>query len=163
MKKIHTLFALLLFAFVLSSQAYSQTPAEADPADASTQTYAEMNFQSELIDYGTIDNGADGVRIFQFTNTGEAPLKITSARGSCGCTVPQWPREEIAPGESGEIKVTYDTKRTGPFSKSVTLNYNGSPAIKVLKIKGVVNKPEPAPSFDAPQTAPAVTPAEKKQ
>jgi len=103
-----------------------------------------IKFEKETIDYGTITQGADGNREFQFTNEGKEPLIITKATGSCGCTVPTWPREPIAPGESGVIKVKYDTKRIGSFTKSVTINSNASNAVKVLRIKGVVKKEEAA-------------------
>lgn len=109
---------------------------------------AEITFEMETIDYGTIDQGANGQRIFTFTNVGKEPLIITNAKGSCGCTVPTWPKEPIGPGETGEIKVKYDTKRVGPFTKSVTINSNAKSATKVLHIKGVVKKPAPV------QTAP---------
>ncbi len=103
-----------------------------------------IKFNQETIDYGTIDQGADGNREFVFTNEGKEPLIITKATGSCGCTVPTWPREPIAPGEKGTIKVKYDTKRIGSFSKSVTINSNATNPVKVVRIKGVVKKVEPA-------------------
>ena len=79
---------------------------------------AEISFDKSTHDYGQIEKSANGECVFVFTNNGNKPLKITNAKGSCGCTVPQWPREEIAPGESGEIKVRYDTKRIGVINKS---------------------------------------------
>lgn len=103
---------------------------------------AKISFEKEVIDYGTIEQGADGKREFVFTNTGKEPLIITNAKGSCGCTVPTWPREPIAPGEDGVIKVKYDTNRIGPFTKSVTLSTNASNGTKVLRIKGKVVKKE---------------------
>ena len=66
---------------------------------------AEISFDKSTHDYGQIEKSANGECIFVFTNTGNKPLKISNAKGSCGCTVPQWPREEIAPGATGEIKV----------------------------------------------------------
>ena len=70
---------------------------------------------------------------------------ITNAKGSCGCTVPTWPKEAIAPGESSVIKVHYATNRTGAFSKSVTLISNAvNEPTKVLHIKGTVKPPKPA-------------------
>lgn len=100
---------------------------------------AKIEFESETIDYGTIENGADGNREFKFTNTGDAPLVISNAKGSCGCTVPTWPRTPIAPGASDVIKVRYATNRTGGFSKTVTLTTNAvnSPSVR-LRIKGTV-------------------------
>ena len=102
---------------------------------------AKMDFKKEVHDYGNIKNGANGTCTFEFTNTGNAPLIILNAAGSCGCTVPTWPKEPIAPGAKGEITVKYDTKRTGEFTKTVTLTSNGTEASKVLTIKGIVAAP----------------------
>ncbi|MCB9185762.1 MAG: DUF1573 domain-containing protein [Flavobacteriales bacterium] len=102
---------------------------------------AAFQFESETIDYGTIENGSDGNREFKFTNVGTEPLIISNAKGSCGCTTPEWPKDPIAPGASATIKVHYDTKRTGNFTKTVTLTSNATEATKVLTIKGNVNAP----------------------
>ena len=102
---------------------------------------AKMDFKKELHDYGNIKNGANGTCTFEFTNTGNAPLIISNATGSCGCTVPTWPKEPIAPGAKGEITVKYDTKRTGEFTKTVTLTSNATETSKVLTIKGNVAAP----------------------
>jgi hypothetical protein len=113
----------------------------------SMQLYAqEIAFETEVIDYGTIEKAANGVRKFQFKNTGDAPLVITNAQKSCGCTVPQWPKEPIMPGESGIIEVKYDTKRVGAFTKYVTVTSNAKNNSTVrLKIQGKV-EPEAAPT-----------------
>ncbi|MEW5674863.1 DUF1573 domain-containing protein [Flavobacterium enshiense] len=107
-----------------------------------------MFFESETIDYGTIDQDANGQREFVFTNNGDKPLIIMNAQGSCGCTVPTFPKEPIAPGAKGVIGVKYDTHRTGNFNKQVTLTTNASETPKVLTIKGEVKaapvKAEPA-------------------
>jgi hypothetical protein len=108
-------------------------------AGLSLQAQAKIEFKSETIDYGNIAKGSDGVRIFEFTNTGDADLIISNVKSSCGCTVPEKPKGPIAPGASGEIKVKYDTKRVGPIRKTVTVYSNATQAIKALKIKGVVN------------------------
>ncbi len=102
---------------------------------------AKMDFKKEVHDYGNIKNGANGTCTFEFTNTGNAPLIISNAAGSCGCTVPTWPKEPIAPGAKGEITVKYDTKRTGEFTKTVTLTSNSSEPNKVLTIRGNVAAP----------------------
>lgn len=102
---------------------------------------AKMDFKKEVHDFGNIKNGANGTCTFEFTNTGNAPLIISNATGSCGCTVPTWPKEPIAPGAKGEITVKYDTKRTGEFTKTVTLTSNSSEPNKVLTIKGNVAAP----------------------
>ncbi len=98
--------------------------------------------------YGTIVKSSTGVRFFKFTNTGDKALLITNAKGSCGCTVPSYPKEPIMPGESEYIKVKYDTKRVGPFTKYVTLTTNSvSNTTTRLKINGTVEaEPEAIPS-----------------
>ena len=68
-------------------------------------TAAKIEFKSETVDYGEIAKGSDGIRVFEFTNTGNAPLVITNVKSSCGCTVPKKPTAPIAPGEKGEIEV----------------------------------------------------------
>ncbi|QQS31371.1 MAG: DUF1573 domain-containing protein [Sphingobacteriales bacterium] len=99
-----------------------------------------MEFESTDMDYGTIVQGSEPLRVFKFTNTGNEPLTITSAKGSCGCTVPTYPKEPILPGETKEIEVRYDTNRLGSFQKTVTLNTNETEnSTHVLKIHGTVN------------------------
>jgi hypothetical protein len=98
----------------------------------------EFKFDLETIDYGKINKGADGERIFVFTNIGDAPIIIQNVQSSCGCTIPEKPEKPIMPGEKGEIKVSYDTKRVGGFSKQITILSNAKMARKTLKIKGYV-------------------------
>jgi hypothetical protein len=100
----------------------------------------EFKFDTETIDYGKINKGADGERIFVFTNIGDAPIIIQNVQSSCGCTIPEKPEKPIMPGEKGEIKVSYDTKRVGGFYKEITITSNAKIAIKTLKIKGFVEK-----------------------
>lgn len=97
----------------------------------------KLVFKTTSIDYGTVANNADPERIFHFTNTGHAPLLITDAKGSCGCTVPDYPHDAIAPGQSASIKVKYDTKRTGVFTKHITVTSNAGDPV-TLTIKGEV-------------------------
>ena len=78
-------------------------------AQESNPNSAEIAFDIETINYGQIEKNADGAREFTFTNTGKEPLIISNCVGSCGCTVPQWPRTPIAPGATAAIKVKYDT------------------------------------------------------
>ncbi len=99
---------------------------------------AKIEFKAETLDYGVIEKGSDGVRIFEFTNTGDAPLIISKVSSSCGCTIPKKPEKPILPGETGEIQVKYDTKRVGPIRKAITVISNASTPTKVLKIKGEV-------------------------
>lgn len=111
-----------------------------------------MTFESMEVDYGKIDQNSDGNRKFTFTNTGTEPLMIKNARGSCGCTVPTWPKEPIMPGESASIDVKYDTNRVGPFTKTITLTTNEAIGTKMLTIKGNVS------AKDSEQAVPASKP-----
>ena len=79
---------------------------------------------------------------------------ISNARGSCGCTVPTWPKEPIKPGTEGVIKVKYDTNRPGPINKSVTITSNAKTPTKVLRIKGNVEVPQTSPEKKVPAAAP---------
>ncbi|RMF22048.1 MAG: DUF1573 domain-containing protein [Bacteroidetes bacterium] len=118
---------------------------KATPKQDETVTGPVMTFENTEIDYGEIEQNSDPYRYFRFTNTGTEPLIIKNAKGSCGCTVPTWPKEPILPGEAGEIKVRYDTKRIGPFTKTVTIYTNEAVERHVLKIKGKVNPKPPEP------------------
>ncbi len=129
---------------------------EKETSPSSTETNKEgLTFEATTIDYvvtaATADlvskngaqqlkKGADGLRTFKYTNTSQSPVLIKSAQGSCGCTVPKYKQEPIAPGESGFIEVRYDTQITGVFTKTVTVATNGKPAQFVLSIKGVVGE-----------------------
>jgi len=99
---------------------------------------AKIEFESETIDYGTIEKGSDGVRVFKFKNTGDAPLIISAVKSTCGCTVPKKPTAPILPGENGEIEVKYDTKRVNPIRKTITVTSNADTPTVALKIKGTV-------------------------
>ena len=113
-----------------------------DASKTVESTNATIDFVSKVMDYGTIEHNADGARKFVFTNNGTEPLLIKNAKGSCGCTVPTWPREPIAPGVTAEIGVKYATNRVGKFTKTITLTTNASKKPVILTIKGEVN---PAP------------------
>ncbi len=110
-------------------------------AQAEVQNGAKIEFTKEVHDYGKIKYNGDPYCTFEFKNTGDQPLIISNSKGSCGCTVPTWPKEPIAPGATGSIKVKYDTKRPGPINKSVTITSNAvNAATKVLRIKGEVGQ-----------------------
>jgi hypothetical protein len=122
---------------------------------------AEISFDKETHDYGKIEQHANGECVFTFTNNGTEPLTISNAKGSCGCTVPQWPRESVAPGQTGEIKVKYDTKRIGIINKSVTIQSNAvnSPT-KIIRIKGEIKAPNATATPVKPVQGPVSSPAE---
>ncbi len=130
----------LMFCAMFGMNAQDGTTATPSP----NPNAPKFAFESEVVDYGTIEHNANGDREFKFTNVGKEPLIISNAQGSCGCTTPQWPKEPIMPGAAAVIKVHYATDRVGAFEKTVTLTSNAETPTKVLKIKGVV-KPDPAP------------------
>ena len=142
MKKL-VLLAVLTIAGLTTSHAQeakkTTKKATTTKIEAPKVEGAGIVVENEVIDYGTIAKNSDGKREFIFTNNGNKPLIITNAQGSCGCTVPTWPKEPIAPGAKGSIGVKYATDRVGPFTKTVTLTTNatGQPT-KVLTIKGNV-------------------------
>ncbi len=105
---------------------------------AAQDVAAKIEFKTETVDYGEITKGSDGIRVFEFTNTGKAPLIISDVRSSCGCTIPKKPEDPIMPGKTGEIQVKYDTNRVGPIRKAITVISNADTPTKVLKIKGEV-------------------------
>ncbi len=136
MKKL--LSILTVFA-LFATASFAQTDAVAAPAEA-TDGGPKMEFEVVEVDYGTIEQGSDPLRVFNFSNTGDEPLIISKAKGSCGCTVPKYPQDPILPGETAQIEVRYDTNRIGPFQKTVTLTTNEAKPTHTLKIKGKVNK-----------------------
>ncbi|MBX7094612.1 MAG: DUF1573 domain-containing protein [Flavobacteriales bacterium] len=133
MKKLALSFGVLfLSVFAINTESKAQTAQ--GPA---------ISFDKEVHDYGTVKQNGNGECEFKFTNTGNAPLIISDAKGSCGCTVPEWPKDPIKPGASAVIKVKYDTKRVGPINKSVTVTSNAvNEGVKTLRIKGTVEAVE---------------------
>lgn len=124
MKKLSS---LIVFSLVFTMVAIAQGPV--------------MQFESNSVDYGVVDHGSEPYREFVFKNTGNEPLLIKNAKGSCGCTVPEYSKDPIMPGETGILKVRYDTKRVGPINKTITVTTNevGSET-KILYVKGEVKK-----------------------
>jgi hypothetical protein len=147
MKKIFLLATLTILSVTTSNAqaAKKETKKAAVKVEAAKVEGASMAFVSETIDYGTIAHNADGKREFVFTNNGNKPLIITNAAGSCGCTVPTYPKEPIAPGAKAVIGVKYATDRVGAFTKTVTLTTNATEPTKTLTIKGTV-LPDPTPA-----------------
>lgn len=133
--------------------AAAQTPASASTADIKMDKLEH--------DYGNIKQGGNGECEFKFTNNGKEPLVITNCQGSCGCTVPQCPKEPILPGKTGVIKVKYDTNRPGNIYKTVTVTSNAKSGNVVLTIKGNVEV-KPVESDFPQNTTPAGAPTEKK-
>jgi hypothetical protein len=127
------------------------TTVNADGTPAGEQPYVpnipltSIKFDKDTYDWGTVMDGETVTHVFKFTNTGKEPLVINNAKGSCGCTVPEWPRDPIAPGKTGEIKVVFDSKGKGAVggkedSKRVTITANTDPVDTYLTIKGKIDK-----------------------
>ena len=124
-----TLAVIFSFFTICSMAALAQEVKPADPT---------IVFDKVEHNYGDIEYGGDGMCTFTFTNKGTEPIMLTSVNASCGCTAPNWSREPIKPGETGEVKVKYNTNIVGAFNKSVTVSSTGQPAQYVLRIKGNV-------------------------
>lgn len=99
---------------------------------------SEMTFDSKLHDFGDIKQNIPATYEFEFKNEGTAPLIINGAEASCGCTVPNYPKEPIMPGKSGKITVTYNAEKVGPFKKTVTIDSNDPNSPTELRIEGTV-------------------------
>ncbi len=137
------------------------TPAKAAEPAKPVGPLTELKFTEEVFDFGNLTDGEKASHVFKFKNTGKEPLLISNAKGSCGCTVPKWPKEPIAPGGSGEIEVTFDSKgKKGAQTKNVTITANTEPANTIIKIKAEVaadpNAPKPAAGANA--SKPAIQP-----
>jgi len=141
MKKIKIIIALMMATVIFSQTSLSSSLVELVKKGI-------LSFETETIDYGTIEQNSDGNRFFVFTNTGEEPISISKIKGSCSCTVPTTPTAPIMPGEKAEIKVKYATNRVGAFNKTVTIYSNATEEIKIVRIKGTVVKSKSSTSIN---------------
>ncbi len=136
MKKLTVLLSFVLVATFVFAQTPTPPPAPEAP-DAGPVT--EISFEEPTYKFGKIKQGEKVEHVFTFTNTGVEPLVISNAKGSCGCTVPEWPREVIAPGETGDIKVIFNSARKkGHRNQRVTITANTEPAQTVISLQGEV-------------------------
>jgi len=128
----------------------SETPTAPAPTNAAepavevpTGPTTTIEFEESEFDFGTIDEGEKVSHTYKFTNTGSEPLIIKDAKGSCGCTVPSWPKDPVAPGATGEMLVEFNSKgKAGSQNKRVTITANTNPGQTFINIKGEVNKTE---------------------
>lgn len=141
MKKVFSL--LMILVFVMGGMAQN----DAEKPNKKVKT-PEITFETLVHDYGQINQGENGECEFVFKNTGKADLILTNCRSSCGCTVPSWPKDPIAPGKKASIKVKYNTQRIGQINKTITVESNAVNDRVVLKIVGNVN---PKPTEAAPE------------
>ncbi len=115
-------------------------PVQAD-GEIDTTVVAAIQFADQVHEFGIVDAGAIVAHRFPFRNTGSQPLIISSARSTCGCTVPEYSREPIAPGDTSSILVVFDTQgKAGPQDKPVTLTANTYPSTTTVRMKGTVDQ-----------------------
>lgn len=138
-----SLMAVLVFAFAATAQPPATQPT-ANPNGA------EITFKTDNHDFGTVKYGADISYEYEFTNTGREPLIIGDVQKQCGCTTPEFSKEPVAPGKTGKVKVSFDTKRVGSYTKNVTVISNAKTASKVLTFtinvlpaENTMNPPQP--------------------
>lgn len=143
MKK--TLFLAVLVAFGMTSckdnaaeKVSADNVAAAAERDTQADKYPVMSFTETTYDFGTINQGEAQEHVFTFTNTGEAYLVIVDAKSSCGCTVPQYPKTPIAPGETGEMLVKFNGSGKNQVSKTVTVTANTQKGKEMISIKAFV-------------------------
>lgn len=117
--------------------------AAAADRDAEAGKVPVISFEETEYDFGTIAKGTKVEHVFKFTNTGDAPLTIVDAKSSCGCTVPTWTKNAIAPGEEGEMLVKFDGSGQNQVTKTITLTTNTKNGTEFLKIKAFVEPTNP--------------------
>lgn len=128
----------------ISANRLISVPETADEnVDVADIEVAEITFAETEYNFGEIESGDVVDYTFKFTNTGDAPLIVSNAKASCGCTVPKWSKEPIAPGGEGEIQVRFDSKgKSGVQNKAVTVTANTQPSETQVYIKGKINSPK---------------------
>ena len=122
---------------LINNNATAEEGAVVDEANA-----PQFEFEETVMQFGEISQGEKVKRMFKFTNVGKSNLIISDAKGSCGCTVPLWPKNPIAPGEEAEIEVVFNSNgKSGHVKNTVTLVANTVPNIMILAIEGDVLVP----------------------
>lgn len=105
-----------------------------------TNQFARIRFDEPDFNFGTVNEGEKVEHVFYFTNTGKIPLLIATASSSCGCTVPEWPKDPIPPGGRGELRATFNTAgRDGEQKKLIKVLSNAYPNETKLMVRGIVN------------------------
>lgn len=122
-----------------SNKVKAENVEEAAERDSKEVYYPVMTFDETEYDFGTIEQGTPQEHVFTFTNTGKAPLVITNATSSCGCTVPTYTKEAVAPGEKGELLVKFNGSGQNQVTKTVTVTANTEAGKEELQIKAFVN------------------------
>ena len=142
MKKLF--LGLLMASALMACNSAGTTDTATDSTGATTTVNANapiMKFEFDSHDFGKVSSGDKVTYEFKFTNTGQSPLIVSNATASCGCTVPEWPKEPVQPGQGGKIKVTFDSaNKEGLQDKQITVTANTSPAQNVVHLVGEVLK-----------------------
>lgn len=150
MKKSILIVAVLsVFAFssckdTAADKVNEENVTAAADRDANSEKFPVITFEEEQFDFGTINKGTHVEHVFKFKNTGDAPLMIVNAKSSCGCTVPEWTKEPVAPGEEGQLLVKFDGSGQNQVSKTITLTTNTKNGTETLVIKAFVTPQNPA-------------------
>ena len=126
------LFVALTLIFSLQLNAQDKTEVNSNP------NAPKILFESDVVDYGNIEKGSEGIKFFNFVNGGQEPLIISNVRSSCGCTVPEYPKTPIGPSQDARIKIKYNTNRVGPFRKTITIYSNVEGGSVIVTVKGRV-------------------------
>ena len=130
-----------------SNKVVADNVANASERDEVSKKLPVMSFEKQEHDFGNIVQGTPQETVFTFTNTGDAPLIITDARSSCGCTVPQYPKNSpIAPGDTGELVVKFNGSGKNQVTKTVTVTANTEKGSELLRIKAFVTPKDQAPA-----------------
>lgn len=144
MKKSVLIVAILsVFAFSsckdnAADKVNDENVATAAERDAESGKFPTMTFEAGQFDFGTIDQGTNVEHVFKFKNTGDAPLMIVNAKSSCGCTIPEYTKEPVAPGSEGQLLVKFNGSGQNQVSKTVTLTTNTKSGSETLTIKAFV-------------------------
>lgn len=151
MKRVFTIISCLAFAIAVNAQTNSAkvTKIASPNAEKVAQPAipgGSLTLKENEFDFGKIPQGKPVTHIFEFTNTGNTPFALDNVQASCGCTTPEWNKDVVAPGETAKITVGYNAANEGPFSKPVTITYNGNVSKQII-IKGEVYK---TPETSAP-------------
>lgn len=148
-KTIFLLAVMMAFAFTSCKDNAAEKVSEDNVAaaaerDAEAGKFPVMAFEESVFDFGTIEQGTPQEHKFKFTNTGETDLVIVDAKSSCGCTVPEYPKTPVAPGETGELLVKFNGSGKNQVSKTVTITANTQSGKETISIKAFVNAKEGA-------------------
>ncbi len=155
MKRLTTVLSLIMAVAIVSvsckekasEKVVADNVESAIDRDEAQKNLPVMTFEKSEHDFGTIERGTPQETTFKFTNTGNAPLIITDAKSSCGCTVPEYPKNTpIAPGESGELLVKFNGSGQNQVTKTVSVTANTEKGTELLRIKAFVNPKAEIPS-----------------